>query len=135
MLTKSHVSTLKKQGNLPLLDGVITHSFPQPWEVKDLDVVVTTIERMGSRVGKRDGTSQNDSMKRMSDGLAQVPTRALTPYHATTPSVLSLFICALTASPSAHTPSSQLCHLCLLCSNYDGTITHNADLPLSVHVP
>ena len=84
MLTKSHVSTLKKQGNLPL-DGVITHSFPQPWEVKDLDVVVTTIERMGSRVGKRDGTSQNDSMKRMSDGLAQVPTRALTPYHATTP--------------------------------------------------
>ena len=50
----------------------ITHDFPTQEEVQRLDVVVTTMERMGSRAGKRDGVSQNDGMRNMSDGLASV---------------------------------------------------------------
>ena len=69
VLTKSNVRALKIHHEL---DESITDSFPMPWDVASLDVVVTTMERMGSRAGKRDGTSQNDGMQKMADGLALV---------------------------------------------------------------
>ena len=69
VLTKSHVTTLRHHGEV--MEN-ITFDFPTPVECEALDVVVTTIERLGSRVGQRSGTSQNFSMQRMQDGLARV---------------------------------------------------------------
>ena len=74
VLRKVDVNILRRQAEAALsqLPGNITSDFPTPDEVERLDVVVTTMERMGSKAGKRDGQSQNDGMRGMSDGLAQV---------------------------------------------------------------
>jgi len=74
VLLKSNVAILKRQAedSFTELAENITSEFPSPKEVEVLDVVVTTMERMGSRVGKRAAQSQNDGMRGFKDGLAQV---------------------------------------------------------------
>lgn len=74
VLLKSNVQILKRQAEDAFTDlsENISSQFPTPLEVEDLDVVVTTMERMGSRVGKRAAQSQNDGMRGFKDGLAQV---------------------------------------------------------------
>jgi hypothetical protein len=74
VLRRDDVRILRRQAEATFsqLPDNITYDFPTPEEVQHLDVVVTTMERMGSRAGKRDGMSQNDGMREMSDGLALV---------------------------------------------------------------
>lgn len=74
VLRRDDVKILRRQAEATFsqLSDNITYTFPTQEEVKHLDVVVTTMERMGSRAGKRNGSSQNDGMREMSDGLALV---------------------------------------------------------------
>ena len=74
VLRRVDVAILRRQAEAAMskLPANITSEFPTPEEVETLDVVVTTMERMGSKLGKRNGCSQNDGMRGMRDGLAQV---------------------------------------------------------------
>jgi hypothetical protein len=77
VLRREDVRILRRQAleSLSQLPANITSDFPTPEQVTNLDVVMTTMERMGSRRGKRDGCSQNHGMRGMSDGLAKVSTQ------------------------------------------------------------
>ena len=71
VLRKSHIRSLKNHG---LLNKDVVAAFPQPYEIESgqLDCVITTFDRIGSRKGKRDGGSQQDRMLCMRDGLALI---------------------------------------------------------------
>eukprot|EP01052_Picozoa_sp_SAG31_P005414 SAG31_NODE_237_length_19590_cov_13.149915_20_plen_947_part_00 len=71
VLQKAHVQSLKNHG---LWNQEVVTDFPHPAEIEreQLDCVVTTFDRLGTRKGMRDGRSQRDGMEGMRDGLARV---------------------------------------------------------------